>query len=221
MPQKDDFLSRLQAQLRETLEKVQTLATEGRLDDALSEVWAAERNLGLEHTLLSRLPSADLLKLLGPAGTPDIERTLVCAELLRAEFSIHTLRSDTDPATAQKALDLYLAVLDAEPGFAPFYAARLDMLTDALLAQAGALPATTARDLAEVYRAVGRFDEAENWLYRWRDAQPDTEQDAVRGWAETFYRDLLELSDEALVKGGLPRAEVEEGLADVTSRVST
>ena len=216
MPQKDNFLSRLQAQLRETLEKVQTLATEGRLDDARSEVWAAERNLGLEHTLLSRLPSADLLKLLGPAGTPDIERTLACAELLRAEFGILTLRGDADPAGAQKALNLYLAVFDAEPGFALSYAARLDVLTQALLAQGEMSPATE-RALAEAYRAAGRFDEAENWLYRWRAAEPD----AAHGWAETFYRDLLELSDEALVKGGLPRAEVEEGLADVTSWVST
>ena len=219
MPQKDDFLSRLQAQLRETLLRVETLVTAGRLDDALAEVWAAERSLGLEHTLLSRLPSADLLRLLGPAGTPDLERTLACAELLRAEFSVHTLQGDADPAGAQKALDLYLAVLAAEPGFAPLYAGRLDSLTDALLAQAGALPATTARDLAGVYRAAGRFDEAENWLYRWRAAEPDTEQDAVRRWAETFYGGLLTLSDEVLVAGGLPRNEVEEGLADVMAQV--
>ena len=122
MPQKDDFLSRLQAQLRETLVRVETLVTAGRLDDALAEVWAAERNLGLEHTLLSRLPSADLLRLLGSAGTPDIERTLACAELLRAEFSIHTLRGDADPAGAQKALDLYLAY--SPPSWASPYLTR-------------------------------------------------------------------------------------------------
>ena len=216
MPQKDDFLSRLQAQLRETLIKVETLVTAGRLDDALAEVWAAERNLGLEHTLLSRLPSADLLRLLGPTGTPDLERTLACAELLRAEFGIRTQRGDADPATAQKALDLYLAVFAAELGFALSYAVRLDVLTQALLVQ-GDVPPATERDLAKAYRAAGRFDEAENWLYRWRDAEPE----AARGWAEAFYRDLLGLSDEALLRGGLPRAEVEEGLADVTAQVST
>ena len=216
MPQKDDFLSRLQAQLRETLVKVETLVTAGRLDDALSEVWVAERNLGLEHTLLSRLPSADLLRLLGPAGTPDLERTLACAELLRAEFGVRTQRGDANPVTAQKALDLYLAVFDAEPGFALSYAARLEVLTQALLAQ-GDVPPATEYGLAEAYRAAGRFAEAENWLYRWRDAEPE----AARGWAEAFYGELLTLSDEALLKGGLPRAEVEEGLADVTTQVST
>ena len=90
------------------------------------------------------------------------------------------------------------------------------MLTQALLAQ-GEVPSETEHGLAKAYRAAGRFDEAENWLYRWRDAEPD----AARGWAEAFYGELLTLSDEALLKGGLPRAEVEEGLADVTAQVST
>ena len=216
MPQKDDFLSRLQAQLRETLLRVQELSRTNRLDDALTEVWAAERNLGLEPTLLHRLPSADLLSLLGPTGAPDLEKTLACAELLRAEFEVSSLRGEAELAIAKKALDLYLAVLAAEPAFAPLYAARLDVLTDALLAQVGTLPTPTARHLAETYRAAGRFDEAENWLYRWRDAEPD----AARPWAEAFYRELLTLSDEALSAGGLPRDEVEEGLAEVMAQVS-
>ncbi len=213
MPQKDDFLSRLQAQLRETLELASKLSAEGRPDDALSVVRTAQRNLlGLEPALLSRLPSAELLKLLGPAGTPDTERTLSCAELLSAEFDILTLKGEADPVQAEKVLTLYLTVFAAEPGFAPAYTPRLAVLTQS----PDDVPPATRHALAEVYRAAGNFGEAENWLYRWRDLEPD----AAQGWGELFYCELLTLSDETLVEGGLPRDEVEEGLAEV-SRVVT
>ncbi len=215
MPQKDDFLSRLQAQLNETLERAREFSAEGRSGEALTVVRAAQRNiLGLEPVLLNRLSSADLLSLLGSGGVPDTERTLGAAELLSAEFEVLTLQGEADPAQAQKALELYLTVLVAEPGFTPFYIARLDTLTRNLdyPALSHVYPALT-----EVYRAAGRFAEAENWLYRWREFAPD----AAQGWAEAFYRELLRLPDEVLAAGGLPRDEVEEGLADVTRRVST
>ena len=215
MPQKDDFLSRLQAQLNETFVRARELSAEGHSDDALTVVRASQRSiLGLEPTLLHRLSSTDLLGLLGSSGTPDIERTLCAAELLSAEFEILALRGEADPTQAHKALELYLAVLEAEPGFALYYSGRLDILTQSL---GYALPPETQRALAEAYRAAGRFGAAENWLYRWREAEPD----AAQGWAEAFYRELLLLSDEVLVAGGLPRDEVEEGLAEITSRVST
>ncbi len=217
MPQKDDSLSRLQAQLSEVLTRVSEVSAEGRLDEALALIWAEQRNvLGLEPTLLNRLASADLLRLLGPTGAPDLERTLACADLLSAEFGVRTLQDTADPAQAEKALELFFNMFAAEPGFAPSYAGRLDVLTQGLLNHGYEAAPATRRALAESYRAAGRFGEAENWLYRWQRLEPD----AATSWAETFYRELLGLSDEALIAGGLPRAEVEEGLADVT-RAST
>ncbi len=215
MPQKDDFLSRLQAQLDETFERVYRLSAKGRSDEALEVVRAAQRSiLGLEPALLHRFSSADLLGFLGFGSLPDIDRTLGAAELLSAEFELLARQGEADPAQAHKALELYLAVLDTEPGFAPRYSGRLDVLTQSL---DYALPPETQRALAEAYRAAGRFGEAENWLYRWREAEPD----AAQAWAETFYRDLLRLSDDALIEGGLPRDEVEEGLAAFAGGVTT
>ena len=216
MPQKDDFLSRLQAQLNETLTRVHGLSAAGRLDDALVLLRTAQRNVVGLDALLKRLSSADLLGLLGSAGTPDLEKTLACAELLSAEFEVLLLRGEADPTQAHKALELYLAALDGEPGFAPHYSKRLDTLTQGLQTLRYALPPQTQHALAEVYRAAGRFDAAENWLYRWREAEPGNAQP----WAEAFYRDLLSLPDEVLAAGGLPRDEVKEGLADVTGQVA-
>lgn len=209
MPQKDDFLTRLQAQLLQTLEHVRTLEAAGHTDEALAALHEAQRSIvGLDNALLRRLPSADLLRLLGPSGFPDVERCLQCAELLATEFEVRSAYGDTDPAQAHKALDLYLNALVTEPGFAPQLHARLTTLTQAL---GYAVSSAAPRGLVELYVRAGRFDEAENWLYRWGEVEPE----AAQARAEAFYQELLGLSDAALEDGGLPRAEVEEGLANV------
>ena len=210
MPQKDDFLTRMQAQLLATLERARQLAAEGRTAEALTALHEAQRSLvGLDSDLLRRLSSADLLLLLGPAGVPDVERCLHCAELLSAELDIRAAHGEADPAQAQKALELYLSALSAEPGFAPHYRAQLGALTRHLGYD---VPAAALPLLVEVYTHAGNFAEAENWLYRWRELEPE----AAGAKTEAFYRKLLTLGDEVLAAGGLPRDEVEEGLADVT-----
>ena len=210
MPQKDDFLTRQQERLRDTV-----LWAEERYDtdpdEALAYLRGALRELvGLEHNLAARLPAGELLRLLGPSGYPDLERVLLLAGLLDAEHELLARGGVPDPAGAERVLELYLAALDAEPGFAPDYAERLDALTQ----ETDALPVSLQADLAAAYRHAGRFDAAEDWLYRWGEAEPE----AAGRWAETFYRELLTLPDEVLTAGGLPRNEVEEGLANVTDR---
>lgn len=210
MPQKDDFLTRLQEQLLRALEQARQLGAAGQMDEALAAIHQAQRTLvGLDSDLLHRVPSADLLLLLGGAETPDVERCLHCAELLSAEAELQAKVGEPDPAQVHKALELYLSALRAEPGFAAHYGARLGALTQSL---GYAVSPAVQGQLVAVYTHAGRFDEAENWLYRWEELQPDV----ARGRAETFYRELLNLDDGVLERGGLPRAEVQEGLANVT-----
>ena len=214
MPQRDDFLNRLQAELLRTLETARQLYSDGDADAALATLQGAQRSMvGLDTDLLRRLSSADLLVLLGGAGgTPDVEKCLQCAELLTAEHELRTDLGEDDSAQARKALALYLSVLAAEPGFAPHYSGQLRLLTRSL---GYAASLATQRQLIDAYLHAGRFDEAENWLYRLLNAEPVV----ARVRAEAFYRELLRLDDVTLAAGGLPRAEVEEGLANAT-RVS-
>ena len=209
MPQKDDFLTRVQAELVRTLEHVRQLHREGETAAALATLHEAQRSLvGIENDLLRRLGSADLLVLLsgGGAGSLDLERCLRCAELLAAEHELRADLGEDDAAGARKALELYLSALTAEPGFAPHYGERLQTLTRSL---GYAAPPATQAQLVTTYLHAGRFDEAENWLYRLMNTEPE----AARARAEAFYRELLTFEDEVLAAGGLPRAEVEEGLA--------
>jgi tetratricopeptide (TPR) repeat protein len=215
MPQKDDSLNRLQEELSRTLMTARQLHENGDTAAAMTTLQGAQRSMvGLESGLLRRLSSADLRVLLGGAGgTPDVEKCLQCAELLSAEHELRTNLGEDDSAQARKALELYLYVLEAEPEFAPHYSGRLRTLTRSL---GYAAPPPVQAQLIDAYLHAGRFDEAENWLYRLLNAEPEV----ARARAEAFYRELLTRGDAALAAGGLPRAEVEEGLANVARRVS-
>lgn len=207
MPQKDDFLTRLQEQLAQTLEQVHQQERAGQVGEALAALHEMQRRVvGLDSDLLHRLPSADLLMLLGPTGYPDLERCLQCGELLAAEYELTARQGRADPSLAHKALDLYLNALAAEPALAPHYSARLEALTASL---ENIVPPPAQQHLAAFYQQAGRYDEAENWFYRWQETEPA----AARPAAEAFYLELLSLDDDALEQGGLPRDEVEEGLA--------
>ena len=212
MPQKDDLPTRQQERLRDTVLQAHELY-DLNPDDAITHLRGATRELvGLEHNLAARLPAGELLRLLGPTGYPDLERVLVLAGLLGAEHELLGRGGVRDPAGAERTLELYLAVITAEPGFAPSYAERLGALTQGT----DALPVSLQAGLAAAYRHAGRFDAEEDWLYRWGEAEPE----AAGHWAEGFYRELLALPDEVLQAGGLPRDEVEEGLANVMGRAS-
>ena len=207
MPQKDDFLSRLQEQVRLTLGRVRELERSGQPETALVTLHDMQRRVtGLDSDLLHRLPSPDLLLLLSPTGVPNLEKSLQCAELLDAEDALLRAQGGADAALAQKALALYLNALGTEPGLISDYGSQLEALAERL---GYVLPPETQGQLVEIYAEAGRYADAENWLYRWGQGEPE----AARVRAEAFYHDLLALDDTQLEDGGLPRNEVEEGLA--------
>lgn len=202
MPQKDDFLTRLQEQVRLTVEHARELEPEA----AFATLHDMQRRVtGLDSVLLHRLSSADLLMLLG-TSSPNVEKSLQCAELFDAEDALIREQGGADPALAQKALALYLDALNTEPTLVEHYDQQLEGLAVRL---GDDLPLEAQRAFVELYAGAGCYAEAENWLYRWGEGEPE----AARVRAEAFYRDLLALDDAQLEGGGLPRDEVEEGLA--------
>ena len=70
--------------------------------------------------------------------------------------------------------------------------------------------------VALLYERAGRFGDAEDTLFEGleRDDAPESLVEA----AVAFYRRLLDRDDEGLDSGGLPRDEVEAGLAEVLGR---
>ena len=216
MPLKDDFLTRAVEQMAKTVVTVTTLKERAQFDEALSEVNRAYRaNTGSGREIIHLLPSEQLIDLLGSSGVVDAEKCLLIAELLRVETEVLEARDgEAPPALLLKSLDLLLEALLAEDTLLPDYAARVEFLEKAL--EDYSLPPSTERRLFEFYALQGAYAEAEDWLFRLLEGSGSDPELLARG--RRFYGALLAQSDELLEQGGLPRNEVEEGLAALEGR---
>ncbi|MGM0576941.1 MAG: DUF6483 family protein [Myxococcota bacterium] len=75
---------------------------------------------------------------------------------------------------------------------------------------------TAQMHLLDFHEAAGRFAKAEDALFKALDVAGPHAELIERG--RRFYRGLLDLDDEALESGDLPRDEVRESLEDLESR---
>ena len=215
MPLKDNFLTRVTEQTAKTVTTVMTLKDRAQFDEALAELDRAYRaNTGSGGDIIHLLPSEQLIDLLGSSGTVDAEKCLIIAELLRVEAEVLEARdAQVSPALLLKSLDLLLEALLAEDTLLPDYTARVEALEEKL--EDYSLPPGTERRLFEFHALRGAYAEAEDRLFGLFERTRDPEL-LARG--RRFYGALLAQSDEALERGGLPRGEVEEGLAALEKR---
>lgn len=78
------------------------------------------------------------------------------------------------------------------------------------------LPPRTYGALMLFHEQNAQFAQAEDALFLLLDTVPDSRD--MLDLAEAFYRRLGALNDETLAGGGLPRAEVEDGLREILAR---
>ena len=74
--------------------------------------------------------------------------------------------------------------------------------------------------IAGLFERGGQYDHAEDMLYAVMErvkenAEADLTTEAVKEMIRSFYQRLLKMDDRALLAGGLPRDEVEEGMREV------
>jgi len=212
-----DYIMRMIAQAAEAAGVLLGLRRRREHGQALELIddWL-ERNLRLRLDLVDRLSSDDLVRLHSTAGVPDAGAIISIARLLREAAAAADGAGDEETAYSRrlKALDLNLAISADKPDGA---AIDPDGEAEALLRELGAweLPAGTLLGLAAWCERRGRYAEAENWLHEWLESE-----EADRNTAASFYRRWLELPDERLAAGGLPREEAEAGLAELEAGAS-
>ncbi len=78
------------------------------------------------------------------------------------------------------------------------------------------MPLATQAMLMQHYDRQGEFGKAEDMLFSMMEDVPDNP--GLLELGTSFYRRLLAKSDDALIAGNLPRAELETGLSQLTAR---
>ncbi|WP_055105221.1 DUF6483 family protein [Paenibacillus ihumii] len=211
-----DYLVRIIEEITEALGVIFGLKQQKKHPDALRELEELyQTQFRLSSLLLGSLSPKDITELFRSGGFVEADKLQTLARLLREEGDIFLDSGKTDEGRMrqQKALHLFLTARQhgADPSLW-----QLDEEIFGLMSKLKgySLNPDTERLVFDFAEEMGRYDLAENALYRLMDQQA---MDVHEGIA--FYERLAELDPQRLVEGGLSAAEVQEGLAELRHRL--
>lgn len=212
------FIERQVEMLGQVLARILGLKERGDASGALEAVRAGGRQLaGMDLDTLTRLSDEAVLSLLTSpqTGLLDAAKAVIAASLLDEQAQIRESQGETNAARAArtKAAVLFSEALAQENELRAPFRERFANLAAALASDGGPVPAGLLRRLARGHEAVGDFGHAEDAFFALRESGDP----AASADARAFYERLLALPDAELVRGGLPRDEVRDGLASVSS----
>jgi hypothetical protein len=147
------------------------------------------------------------------------DQALFLATLLKEDADIYKREGNDERYYARtvKALHLYIRLIlsEEDPVVSEFVTDVSDLINELASYH---LSAQTCAVLLRYYERLGEFSHAEDVLFEWLEmelalVQTDDPNPIEAGIA--FYKRLLQMNDEALEAGDLPRTEVEASLAEL------
>lgn len=170
------------------------------------------RFLGISSKKLNKLDDEKLLKLIMDGESYNKDKCIVCASLLVEEAKIYE-KMYMPEEYYPRYLKALLILLKSH-----LYEYRLDKhqflsVSDIFKkADIFELPDNIYLLMSQYYEDAGAYSKAEDMLYNVFEKNKD--KSAVQKISD-FYLRMLQISDEALVNGNLPRQEVLQGINDL------
>lgn len=219
MPYSQDYIKRMLEQFGEFLLALKALMREDRQGEAREQLDLAYKEaLGLDPQFVRNAPDDYLILTAGQSRVGDVDKSLVLADLLATDGDWHALAGDDATAATcyAKAMNVLAESVLRQPfGVAKEHVERVADLEAKI--EHYDPPFETRERMFRLHERIGQFAAAEDDLYHLFDMSEGdddlSEHITERGIA--FYQRLLQLKDADLMLGGLPRAEVQEGLEDL------
>lgn len=210
-----DYLLRQIEMLSGFVARLLKMREAGDEQGAIDEIEQAYQELfGLDPRLISLLPNEFLLDKLRSGEYLDADQGFTLAVVLREDAANFQAQGNTQEHYQRltRSLKIFLAIA-LEHNLAPEQAALYEV--DNVLSQMAeyALPVDLQYDLFHYFEDEGQFARAEDELLELievSDNNPQVIEDGI-----SYYEWLLTLGDPELEAGNLPRAEVEESLAEL------
>jgi hypothetical protein len=211
-----DYFLRMIHMLAQVVARLLKLRETNQYDEAHEVIRQTSRQfLGMDAKLLNSLSRDELIRLLALGDRFDVEKCVVAAELLRMTAELEELQGKHDDSyeTSARSLNLYLELLFRETGAMPEeFFEKVDLLVESLSSYD--LPLELRQKLFRYYDHAGRYAMAEDILFDILGEDPGISKEGVR-----FYERLKGKTDEDLIRGNLPRQEVEAGLLELTKMI--
>ncbi|MFD0715286.1 DUF6483 family protein [Paenibacillus sp. GCM10027626] len=202
-----DYFMRMIEQMTQVVGQVTGLRRERKHEEALYAIdELLDRQFRLNGKLIRSLSDEDLIQMMTTNGVVESPNIYAIAALLKEEGDVYEEMGEGDKSYQShlKALHLFirLAMLDNAPVINKPSEEAQKLLNKLSVYE---LPSATKLLQLDWHEADGQYALAENVLY-------ELMEDGVLGQeaAAEFYRRLLQVPDEQLLAGGLPREEIEE-----------
>jgi len=204
---------RLIEQLGVAMARIISLKNNNQAHEALKEIeQACEKYLGLDPRVIEAASGEALLGLMSMGGKFDPKRAVLLGELLKEEGELYEMESMAERSywAYTRSLWLFLESLNQDPSLRTPENLEDTRFVLRKLARYELSPELKSR-LFFYYEWAGQFDKAENALFDLLDR--DRHQWLERGMQ--FYERLSAKPDDELVRGGLPREELEQGMEEL------
>jgi tetratricopeptide (TPR) repeat protein len=212
-----DYLMRLAQEMAQVLIRVVSLKHRKDYDQALGEINEALRQLRQGESNAERESLEDWVGLCDKHHLSGASMIMAVADLIREQAEMFMLQNR--PTESERSAELSLGLfLEALLNRGAFVSADLLEKIEQLIEQTEQTPLSggVRRRLLQYFTERGRFARAEDMLFVWIETNDPTAYAEGRA----FYERLLRLDDGELVRGDLPRTEVEEGLRELTRRAA-
>jgi len=216
-----DYILRMIEEFFQVLARIDALKKGQQWEKASGELDEGFRRLiGSGAESVARLTETELLALV-IRGEPTLavrEKTLMLTALLKEAGDIAAEQGQAEAGRSCYLKGLHLLLESLAGGEAsdwPEFVPKIESFIAAL--SDSPLPLASQAMLMHHYERTAQFARAEDTLFAMLELEP-----ANRGLQEfglAFYDRLRHQTDASLVAGGLPRAELEAGLADWRSRI--
>lgn len=208
-----DYILRMVAEMAQVLARVVSLKSRQEYEQALKEINAALHELRHGDTdTPQELSLADWIALCRKHEQAASGLMVAVADLLKEQGDVLAAQGKPAGSSRTLALGLFLeALLNGETFVTAELLAKVEelfALVRATLSEPGVW-----RRLVSYFEARGRFAQAEDALFAWQATGDQT----VTPEGLAFYQRLGDQDDDALERGDLPRAELEQGRREFTT----
>lgn len=222
-----DYLIRQIEQLTSVLGKILGLKREQKPKHALLTIDEfLKRTYGMSTKLLDSLPEQELLRMCDTQTLEGRDKLYTLAILLKEEGELQRMLGNEELADKRllKSLRLLLTYAELPEDEQASTAEAIDEQLQAYTETGRALPMELAAKVWRYYGRAGQFAKAEDELFRLLQQAAAVGDPRIGHWIAEgldFYQQLLELDDEQLACGNLPRNEIQDAIQELQERYNS
>jgi tetratricopeptide (TPR) repeat protein len=186
--------------------------------EALKELNSVTKKLlGIDRTFINNLSNEQLFNIIDPDKKLIAPKSYLLGVVLKEESEIYELQGDEDTSVKlyQRSLYMFLTGIEfSNKIIEEDHLKKIETIIDKL--KDYEIPQDLQVKLFRFYEFTRKYDKAEDMLYELIEKDSKFTSEGIQ-----FYERLLDKSEEELIKGNLPNAEVEEGLINLKEKLNS